>query len=178
MRYSYMIDKCDSATGWTVLGNDTTNLAAATACLTNAASLEFDKANGAGNTVFAGAYKTIDRTLRTDQFYPTDKMAMTVYVSAVTNVAYAFVRVGTDSSNYVEYRFADTTLTAGAFTLCTAELGTGYITGTGWLETVIDNDGDVIDLDYLVVGVAFDAEANTLADIKVQDVGILEVLRT
>jgi hypothetical protein len=168
MHTEYLIDALDSATGFTVLGNDTTNLAASTTRLGGDASLEFDKENGAANTVFAGAYKTINKVLPVNLFRPTDRVNLTVYVGAVTNVAYAFARIGTDASNYVEYRFADSLLTAGMFSLVSATFGSGYVTGTGWSETYVDSAGMSIDLDYLAVGVAFDAEANTLADIKLQ----------
>lgn len=172
MRHEFLIDALDSATGFTVLGNDTTNLAASTTCLGGSASLEFDKANGAANTVYAGAYKTIDKPIPVNTFRPTDRVCMTVYVGATTDVAYAFARIGTDDSNYVEYRFADSLLTAGMFTLASAALGEGYVTGTGWKETLVDGVGKAIDLDYLAVGLAFDAETDTLADIKLQSLYI------
>jgi hypothetical protein len=173
MRYAITIDKMDSATGWTVLGNDTTNLATSTVCHVNSASLEFDKANGAANTVFAGAYKTINRSIDANSITVDDEIGMHVYVSAVTNVDYAFIRLGTDASNYVEYRFADSDLVAGAWKWVSSPLGTAYITGNGWSEEYVRNTGRVMDLDYMAVGLAFDAETNTLADIRVQNAAIV-----
>ena len=85
-------------------------------------------------------------------------------LASVPTRAKAYARFGTDASNYIEWRWADSLFTAGAFTLAEATLGTAYVTGTGWAE----DSNDDVDLDYLAVGAAFDAETNTLADIKLQ----------
>lgn len=181
MNCGFMIDELNSATGFTVLGNDTVNLAAATTCLVGSASLEFDKVDGAANKKYAGAYKTIDKQFRVDQFKVTDRVGMIMYISSIAAVDYAFARVGTDVSNYVEWRFADTSITAGAFTFVDVDLCTGYVTGTGWSEAMSGNgphDVEVVNLDYLSVGVMFDAETDALADIKLQTLCIIPAAYT
>ncbi len=152
-----LLDALEAVTGWTVLGNDTDNLAAATKSPFAGASLEFDKVDGAAGTIHAGAYKSI--AVHMDNVRPDDIVSWWIYVSATTDVAYAWLRLGSDSSNYTEYRFADTSITAGKWTRCKVKVGEGYVTGEG-----ADFDSD---LAYMAIGVAFDAEDDTLADINV-----------
>jgi len=156
-----VLDAMNATTGWTVLGNDTTNLATANNRVIGTKSVEFDKADGAANTKLAGVSRTIDNNL--DGFEPTAKISWLLYVSAVTNIDYTFIRIGSDSSNYSELRFADSSLVAG-WNICHQHLGM-YTSTTG-------TACDLTDVDYLVVGVAFDAETNTLADIAIDEISI------
>ena len=138
-----VLDRCDTATGWTVLGNDTDNLATTTRCVAGSAALEFDKVNGAANTKLAGAYKTISPTANLNtkggkfDCSPHDVLQWWVYVSALTNVDYAFVRIGNDASNYVEYRYQDDEMTDGRFTHCAVPLGeySALTGGINWTAT-------------------------------------------
>ena len=155
-----IVDRMESVTGMTVLGTDTVNLAVSTVSARGTNSIEFDKVDGAAGTVFAGASKTIDLVnLNEHWFLPHAIIRWHVYVSdtAQSGVAYSFVRLGTDASNYAEWRFADSSIVAGRFTLCSAKLGNCYVTGTGC---------DFTNIDHLEFGVAFDAESDALADIK------------
>ncbi len=162
------IEQFESATGFTVLGDDTVNLATTTRRVRGAAALEFDKFDGTANTKLAGASKTID--VKLDQYPPFFSIAWYCYVSALTNVDYAFVRIGTDSSNYVEYRFPDTSMTAAVFSFCNTKLCEfSAIAGTGC---------DFSNIDYLVVGVAFDAEGDALADIAIDSLGVIPSVHT
>lgn len=161
-----LIDGCDDTTGWTALGNDTLNLALAPEHVTGAYSLEFDKVNGAANTVFAGIQKTISPAIQlgkrsADQVLnPRDIIRVCYYLSSLTNVAYMFIRLGTSSSHYNEWRVADTDLVAGEFDAVDIFLKSttfAAYTGNGWDPNAIT---------YVAMGVAFDAETNTLAGIK------------
>lgn len=155
------IDRMDSATPWTVLGNDTVNLASSTVKILGKYSLEFDKTNGAANSTIAGAYRAIDLNLDAEGAQPHDKLQWCIYLSALTNVANCFIKIGTDASNNNQYLVADTSLRTG-WTLCTAVLAEPYaVNGTGW---------DPLNITYLQVGVTFDAETDALADIKVDSI--------
>jgi len=162
--YSFkVVDEMNiTASNWTALGNDTDNLAASTTRLFGASSLEFDKVDGAGNTKLAGAYKTISLNLTEENIQPIDYIVWSVYVSATTDVDYALIRLGSDGTNYYEWRFADTSMSAG-WSLCYAQIGTAILGGTGWAPAAVE---------HLEVGVAFDAQDDTLADIKVDRVVI------
>jgi hypothetical protein len=151
------------ATGWTVLGNDTVNLAAVTTRRVRGDyALEFDKTNGDADTKLAGAYRTVDLDL-TANSYAGDSIGWYVYVSAITDVDYTFLRIGTSSSHYVEYRVCVNCLTAGRFEHVSKPLSAGLTTGNGC---------DWSNVDYLAVGVAFRIESDALADIAVDNIAI------
>jgi len=152
-----MIEDFEDYTDFTAFNTDTTTVAASTSSVTGTNALSFAKVDGAANTVFGAAYKTLtDVDLKDAKL--SDYICWECYVSAVTDVAYAFVRLGTDASNYAEWRFADSSLVAGRFTFCSAKVGDQYVTGTG-----IDWD----DVTYLCIGAAFDAAGNALAGVLV-----------
>lgn len=159
-----------TATGWTVLGTDTVNLATSATHIMGTTSLEFDKVDGAANTIYAGIQSTIT-AVNCSRFVPTDQIISSVYVSDKTNVAYAFIRLGTSVSHYNEWRLADTAITAAAWQSFGVALDACQITvvGNGWNPAAIA---------YISVGVAFDAEANALADIKFDHVLIESAILT
>jgi len=162
-----------AATGWTALGNDTTGLLGSTTRLFDEHSLEFDKVNGAAGTVYAGAYKTIGSTkdvdLEQQDIEPWDKVTFSCYLGAITAVANVFVRIGTDSSNYLEFSVADSTLQTAGWNFCDVAVGDAILGGTGW---------DPSNLTYLMVGVEFDAESDTLANIRFERVAVVPVTLT
>ena len=144
-------DAFDATTGWSALGNDTLNLATTTKHIAGTAALTFDKVNGAANTVFAGIQKTIT-TVNLGNISMHDLLQGSFYIPDITNVSYAFLRLGTDSSNYNEWRLPDTNLTAATFLVGSQSIGNANyagITGNGWNPASIS---------YIAVGVAFDAE--------------------
>lgn len=157
-----MIYDCESVTGLTTLGNDTTNLIT---CSTNfvrgAASIEFAKVDGAAGSTIAGVYATLPELIDLDtpaRYGPSAKIKWLVYISDITNVAYSFVRIGSSSTNYLEWRFADSSHTAARWTVASANLGDCYTGGTG---------ADMGALGYyLAFGVAFDGESNALANLR------------
>lgn len=160
MRRGYVIQECDTVADWTALGNDTTNLAVSDVGLFQTSMLEFDKANGAANSKIAGASATVT-SFPARLFRETDRIVSSVYVSATTDVDYALVRLGLDSTNYFEWRYADTSLTAGRHTTISVALGDCYVGGDGWTYA----EPDIASL-YVAVGVAFDAEDDTLSSIR------------
>lgn len=165
---------------WTALSNDTTGLAAATTLhLWGKQALFFNKVNGTANKEYAGASRVIGN-LNLYRFDPADKICWTCYCSALTNVHSCFVRIGTDASNYTEYRYPDSSMTAGVWAACKASLsaaGAGAA-ATGSIGLIIGNGADMTNIAYLAVGVNFDSQANELAGIMVGDVYIEKVRQT
>lgn len=151
-----LIENFEDYTDFTVLGDDTTNLAASAASWFGTYSLEFDKADGAANTAIAGAYKTTSIDLGHEDICPWDYLVWECYVSAVTDVVDCYVRLGTDASHNLKFVFADSNMAAG-WNYCYAPLGKAVLTGNGW---------NMNSITYLEVGVDFDAQDDTLADIK------------
>jgi hypothetical protein len=159
----HILDGMNATTGWTALGNDTLNLATTTKHAIGTNALTFDKVDGAANTVFAGIQKTLS-SFDLGNVSPHDIIQTVCYVPDITNVSYIFVRIGTDSSNYNEWRVQDTDLTAATFetlALNAGDVNHAGITGNGW---------DTSAITYVAVGVAFDAETDTLAGIIFDEV--------
>jgi len=160
---------CGSADGWTVLGNDTINLATTTNHVFGTVALEFDKVNGAADTVFAGIQKTTDSTSLSAYHKGGGFFIWSTYLSDVTNVDYLFLRLGTDSSNYNEFRVTGDEFTAGWISARAPMHSPAAIEGDGWNSTAIT---------YIAVGVAFDLQNNELADIAVDHIAANTGLQT
>lgn len=163
-----MVALTEPSTVWSVLGNDTTNLDWTPISLSRQHGIQFDKADGAANTKLAGASRAVSVNLA-DYCEPHDTIVWPMIASALTNVAYAFCRVGTDASNYTEFRYADSSMTAGRWNLCKSKIGEGYVTGNG---------GNLSAVTYVAVGLAFDAEGDTLTDIIAGSVYIADTALT
>lgn len=152
-----VITTFDAVTGWTVLGNDTLNLAAQTNHCIGTGSLQFDKVNGAANTKLAGIQKTIT-SLDLSRFGPDDEIQGSFIVTSKAAVDYAFVRLGTDGSNYNEWQFDDAGITINIWQDFHVAISSTVVavTGTGWVPTAVA---------YVLVGVAFTLETDALAAI-------------
>lgn len=160
-----IIDEMNAITGWAVLGNDTTTLATSTEHVLGTNSLSFAKVNGAANTVTAGIDKTLTTTVDLSRFGAGAGIEVALQVSSVANVASAFVRLGTDSSDYSEWRVADTDITAGVWDLSRIALSSVEdVTGTG---------ADMSAIAYVAVGTRHDAETDALAAILFDHVAVV-----
>jgi hypothetical protein len=159
----HVFDTLNATTGWTVLGDDTTNLATTKKHVSGTDALTFDKANGTANTVFAGIQKTLS-SVDLGSVSAHDLLQGTFYIPTLTDVSYAFLRIGTDSSNYNEWQLPDTVLTAAVFEVGALSVGDAdytAITGDGWDPSAIT---------YISIGVAFDSETDTLAGIVFDEI--------
>lgn len=126
-------------------------------------SLEFDKIAGDATAMISKTIDSFDMSA-----YSIHAIGVThVYISDLTNVDYAFVRIGTDASNYCQWNFDGGLLTAGwnklneGVSTPTSQTGNGY---------------DLSAITYLAFGVVFDAAANTLTDIRTGGWSIARVL--
>jgi len=150
---------CCTATGWTILGDDTENLAASTSHILGTQSLEFDKTDGTDNTIFAGAYNTLACAKDMSRFCAHDELETAFYISDKTNVEYVFIRLGTDVSNYTEWRILAAAITQAVWDVHDIALSTCELVavGAGWNPSAVQ---------YVSLGVAFDLESRALVDIK------------
>jgi len=164
-------DTFNATTGWTALSDDTLNLATTTKHIQGTAALTFDKVNGAANTVFAGIQKTLS-SINLGDTASHDLLQGSFYIPDISDVSYAFLRLGTDSSNYNEWRVPDTNITQATFLTASQSIGDANyagITGNGWNSAAIT---------YIAVGVAFDSQTNTLAGIVFDEVSYHTNLHT
>ena len=146
-----------NATGsWSVLSTDTTTLATSAEHVFGTNSLSFAKVNGAANTVIGGIQDTIT-SIDLSRFGPAAGVEVMMQVSSVANVDKAFVRLGTDSSNYNEWRIDDADITAGVWTFKRILLSAS--------ENVVGNGWDSSAVTYIAVGTRHDVEADALAAI-------------
>lgn len=163
------IDECEATTGWSVLGNDTINLATTTNHTWGTNALEFDKVDGAANTIFAGIQKTLTSIDMNAYEKGGGFFLWNLYISTTANIAYTFLRVGTDNSNYNEFRISVDSLAAGWNPMRMPVFYPSTVVGTGWNSAAIT---------YISTGVAFDDEANTLADIAIDHISVNTGLQT
>lgn len=154
-----VIDAMNAITGWTALDTDTTTIATATNHILGSASLSFAKANTAANSTFAGVEKTIT-SINLSRFGAGSAIEIAINVDTAL-VASAFIRLGTDSSNYSQWLIDDSALLDQIWDFARIPLFTGAtdggaVTGTGW---------DMSAITYASVGINFDLETNALAGI-------------
>lgn len=153
------LELCESATPFTVLGNDTTTLTTSTTRIQGAKSISFAKVDGAANTVYAGVYRTVAWDL--SEIVDTYQLSWHVYLSALTDVVNSFIRIGTDGSNMATYQFLVASMTAGTFTQCTKNL---------WQPNSFTGVVDFSNITYFVMGVEFSAQDKALAGILMDNV--------
>ena len=159
----HVIDACEATTGWTALGNDTTGLDTDLDHVLGAKSLEFDKVDGAANTVFGGVQRAITSLDVSFLVENSGSFGYSLNVSATTDIAYCFLRLGTDGSNYNEWRIDDSDLSAGWNSLrfnADAPSSAGAL-GAGWNPSIVL---------YLALGCSFDLETSTLAALRVDHI--------
>jgi hypothetical protein len=163
------VDAFDATTGWAV-GNDATEtIALSSNHFEGTGALTFNKVDGTGHTE-AYIEKTIS-SLSMPDFGGHHIVLWGLYVSSLTDVAYGFVRLGTDSSNYAEWRVDDDDLTAGVWNVVAILAGNMEYTVTG-------NGLDASAITYAAAGVSFDAENDTLAGIALDRIAIHETNQT
>ena len=116
--------------------------------------------DGADNTVFAAIFQTYTKAKKMDWYVENGgSFGYSLNVSSIADINYCFIRLGTSVGHYNEWRVPDTSLTTGWQRLkfnATSPNTTGS-TGNGW------NSEAVL---YVVIGCAFDAQDDTLADLR------------
>ena len=165
------VDDCDSATGWSEINNDTDNLTTSTNHVWKTGSLSFDKIDGAGDSTIAGIEKTLGASVSVNKFIEEGGgFALgSVYVSSVADVDYIWFRMGTDNSNYNEWRVDSEVASIGWNNFRGALTAPNSSVGNGW------NTGAV---SYVAIGVSMNAEDDTLAEILVDSLFLNSGLQT
>lgn len=153
----HLFDAFVSTNGWEVLNDDTINLTTSTDHVAATGSLSFDKFNGGSDTVFAIIDKTITSISLANIGTGSLFLQAAVNIPTLTNVVNVVIRIGTDDTNYNEWKIPTDDATAGQWqlyrTLIANSVGS---TGNGWNLTAIT---------YIAVGVEFSSQSNQLAAI-------------
>ena len=153
----HVFDALDAVGSWLILDDATANLATTKKHVLGTDALIFDKVDGSG--AFAAV---IDQTISATDLgspSPHDLLQTVIYIPDLADVAYIFVRVGTDDSNYNEWQIEDAALLAATFETVIFNIGDAShagITGNGWNPSVIT---------YIALGVQFDGEDDALVGI-------------
>jgi len=165
----FVIDDMEDKSLWAALSNDTTTLADSTNRLYGATCLSFAKVDGTDGSTHGGIGRTFASPIvLPERFGPQSKVTWLCYISSLSDVASAFLRLGTDASNYLSWTVADSALQAG-WNLCSGVIGNATVTGNG---------GALNAIGYVAVGVTFDAESDALAGILVDRLAVEPVVRT
>ena len=153
----HVFDALDAVGDWLVLDDATVNLTTTKKHVLGTDALIFDKTDGSGT--FAAV---IDQTISAVDLgspSPHDLLQTVIYIPDLAAVAYIFVRVGTNDTNYNEWRIEDAALLAATFETVIFNIGDAShsgITGNGWNPSVIT---------YIALGVQFDNEDDALVGI-------------
>ncbi|MCK9370424.1 hypothetical protein M0R04_10990 [Candidatus Dojkabacteria bacterium] len=156
---------CNDSTAFTVLGNDTTNLANTVDHVFGTGAITFDKVNGLANTVYAGVQDTITSLNVSEIFESGGFVGLGCKLTSLADVVSVFLRIGTDSSNYNEWEWAVADLTVSRWMALRAATSqpSGYA-GNGWNPAAVT---------YIAFGVEFSDETDTLAGIKFDNVHLV-----
>ena len=156
---------CNDYTDYTALGNDTSNLADETDHVFGTGAITFDKVNGAANTVYAGVSDSFTAVDLSERFEDGSFVGLSMKVASVADVVAAFVRIGTDSSNYNEWEWPVADLGAGNWNALRAATNQpSAYAGNGW------NPASVA---YVAFGVEFSDETDTLSGIIFDNVHLV-----
>lgn len=162
-----VIDAFNVADEWTVLGDDTDQLADTNRRVRGPKAVSFDKVNGAANTKVAGIYKELssDAALQLDRVPPWHRLNWYLYLADLAKVVHAYVRLGASAADYVEYRVLKASLAAGVFNRVSAPMYAFDNLNAGGCE--------FSDVRYIQVGVEFGVETDTLAGIVVDRLSVV-----
>ena len=152
---------------WAAIDTDTTGVAVSTKHVLGSQSIEFDKVDGAANSGIGGVTKALT-SINLDGASPHDILQCVTFVSATTALdggsAFFFLRLGTDSTDYNEWRIDGTEFTAGVWETVALEIGDASHTGQGGAGI------DWAAITYIAVGFSFDAVGDALANILVDEI--------
>ena len=155
----------DKSGDWTVLNDDTANPGNSNNHILGSLSLEFDKVDGSTNGTTAMMDSTIaEIDLR--RFTQDARILSALYISSVSKIVSAFIKLGTDSSNYNLWSFPVSGLVAGVWNELSKKLSETEqsVTGTGINLAAVT---------YIAVGATFGAEADVLANMRWDNVHIV-----
>jgi hypothetical protein len=161
---AFDLQKCNDATLWTALNDDTANIVNSTNHVFGTGAISFDKVNGTANTVYACITDTISALNVGEVFEAGGFVGLAMYLPDITNVTNVFLRLGTDGSNYNQWTWPVADLTAGTWLSLRTEASIpdhANNAGNGWNPSAVT---------FVSVGVTFAGETNTLAGILVDHV--------
>lgn len=158
------VENCNDASLLTALNAGTTSIVTTSDHVFGTGATQFSKTGTA--SVFAGVQRTITAMNIGETFEDGGFVACGVKIPSIANVDYVFMRLGTNSTNYNEWRWDVDALSSGEWLqLRRATAQPSAFLGTGW-------DDDAVT--YVAFGVAFNSASNTLAGIIFDNVHLVQ----
>jgi len=152
-----ILDNFNVTTGWGVFNDDAANIATDLNHVLATKSLEFDKVAGGSATTDAIIEKTITSVNVFNLVTGAVFLQGFCNIPNMTNVVNYIMRMGTDNTNYNEWRIDASDSTAGIWEIPRTLMARS----TGFAG----NGMNLLDITYIAVGVEFSSSANTLVDI-------------
>ena len=167
----FVIDDMNNLVGfggmWAAIDSDTTGVAVTTKHILGTKSIEFDKVNGAADSGIGGVTKALT-SINLDGASPHDLLNCIVRIEAVDDIddgtSYFFLRLGTDSTDYNEWRIDGTEFTANIWETVAMEIGDASYTGQGGAGITWTA------ITYIAVGFQFDAAGDLEPNIAVDEI--------
>ena len=152
---------------WAAIDSDTTGVAVSTKHTLGTQSIEFDKVDGAADSGIGGVTKALT-AINLDGASPHDIIQCVTHVGSTAALdggsAFFFIRLGTNSIDYNEWRIDGTEFTAGEWETVAVEIGDASHTGQGGAGITWTA------ITYIAVGFSFDAVGDALANILVDEI--------
>lgn len=164
-----VLDACDAIGAWQAGTAGTANVAVTTEHVWGTGALEFDKQAG---DVVASVEHTIAAVNLNDfdqsGFNDHDVVTMAMHLASLGDVVNVFLRLGTDNANYNQWTWLPADLTTGAWSRLSKEIAAAD-------SPVVGNGFNPAAVTYIVVGVTFNGAGDTLADIRVDDIKMVDL---
>lgn len=144
---------------WTVKNTDTVNMGLDTKHIRGTHSIKFDKADTAAADTEALIQNNFNNSIDASRILPDEIVLSLFYISSLANVVNAFVRMGTDSSNYNQWTWPSELLKANKWNALRKKIeDSDFIdAGAGWQQ---------VNISYVALGVTFKDQADTLTNIR------------
>ena len=159
------IQNCNDVSQFTVFNSDTSTLAQTNNHQFGTGAISFDKVDGASNSVYAGVTFTLNSVNIQDLFEDAGFVGLGAYLTSINNVVRVILRLGTDASNYNEWRWEVEDLVAARWNSLRAATGDSRsYAGSGW---------NTSNIDYGAVLVEFNSQSNTLSGIVIDNIHLV-----
>lgn len=144
---------------WSVKNTDTKNMALSTKHIRGTSSIIFDKDDTSANDTEAAIQNSPNDAIDISRILPDENILAIFYISSLASVVNAFVRIGTNSSNYNQWTWPSALLKANQWNSLTKSISEcDFIdAGAGWNQANVS---------YVQLGVTFKLQSDTLTAIR------------
>lgn len=157
------IDPCENHATWTALNVASTNKGNSINHIWGVTSVTIDKAADGAITT-GGCFKVPPQAINLRRHGPMASVRWSLYIPLLTGVNYAFLRLGTDATNYIEWRIPAGKLTTGWNPFEVLVAAPSNYLNNGWDPTAVT---------YVAWGLEFALAATALAGILCDNISVV-----